>query len=604
MLAGSMQGSIPTPPSLPRRSLAPFVVTSILLAAGSGVLIALAGTMAMREKRLDAWRGERADVARVSRVRPADGEREVPPDVSIAVDFTFPRPPIPGMGLDPKTLADGATLFSADGSRVDAHANTSGAGDSLVLTPAAPLTPGATYTFKTNMLLTDENHRPVPTFSSTFVVAQSITKQKIDVAFEKVPLAIESGSAFTCVLIGPNHRLYAATFDGRILEFDLAPDGTPILVRTIDAIIKANGEPRTIIGLAFDPKDASKLWVSHGHLTPFVDGMMRGSKDWSGKLSVLDGEGFVNCRDAVVELPRAFKDHLTFQPSFGPDGALYVGQGSNTGNGGPDAKWGMRPEHLMTAAILRFDPAKRAGEWPIRAKTQGGGTYDPYAADAPLTIYATGVRSAYDTLWHSNGHLYTAVNGAAAGGATPARMSADGVTSLAAIDPVEFTCDDVLLDVQPGAYYGAPNPARDEYVLNGGNPTPDEDPYDVAAYPVGTRPEKNWRPPMFSFGKSVSPNGLIEYRAPAGFGGELDGAILVTRYSAGDDIVVLQLDANGKVIRQLTGITGFGGFRDPLDLTEDPTNGNIYVAEFGGQKITLLRPKRGESSDVYVRPNP
>ena len=102
----------------------------------------------------------------------------------------------------------------------------------------------------------------------------------------------------------------------------------------------------------------------------------------------------------------------------------------------------------------------------------------------------------------------------------------------------------------------------------------------------------------------MSPNGLLEYHAPPdGFGAAIDGAILVTRYSAGDDIVALQLEENGNVTRQLTGIEGFAGFRDPLDLTEDQTNGNIYVAEFGGEKITLLRPRRGASSEVYVRPN-
>ena len=36
------------------------------------------------------------------------------------------------------------------------------------------------------------------------------------------------------------------------------------------------------------------------------------------------------------------------------------------------------------------------------------------APDAPLTLYASGVRVGYDMLWHSNGSLYTAVNGSAA----------------------------------------------------------------------------------------------------------------------------------------------------------------------------------------------
>ena len=480
-----------------RSSPAVFLAICVALVAASAVLIALAGAMAKREVRLNEWRGARLEGTRISRVRPADGEREVPPDTSIAADLVFPRPAVAGMGIDPRTLAQGVRLFDAHGVQVEANANTSGAGDSLVLTPAAALVPGEKYIFKTSAILADENGRPVPPFSSEFTIARDITRSRFDVAFERVPLAIESGSAFTCVLIGPDHRLYAATYDGRILQFDLAADGTPTLRRTIDTIIKADGGPRTIIGLVFDPRDAARMWVSHGTLTPFVDGMMRGSKEWTGKLSVLDGPDFSRCRHAIVDLPRAFKDHLTFQPSFGPDGAIYVGQGSNTSVGGPDAKWGMRPERLLTAAILRFDPTKRVGEWPISVKTEAGGRYDPREDGAPLTLYATGVRSAYDTLWHSNGHLYTAVNGAAAGGATPARPSTTGLPPLTAIDPLDFTGDDVLLDVRPGAYYGAPNPTRDEYVLNGGNPTAGDDPYETPAYPVGTMPEATWRPPAF-----------------------------------------------------------------------------------------------------------
>ncbi len=44
-------------------------------------------------------------------------------------------------------------------------------------------------------------------------------------------------------------------------------------------------------------------------------------------------------------------------------------------------------------------------------RTEAGGSYDPYDPGAALTIYATGVRNAYDLLWHSNGRLYVPVNG-------------------------------------------------------------------------------------------------------------------------------------------------------------------------------------------------
>jgi hypothetical protein len=99
----------------------------------------------------------------------------------------------------------------------------------------------------------------------------------------------------------------------------------------------------------------------------------------------------------------------------------------------------------------------------------------------------------------------------------------------------------------------------------------------------------------YGFGKNVSPNGLPEYVGKQ-FDGLLDGTILVTRYSGGKDIIVLRPGPDGKISEAITGIDGFTGFSDPLDLTEDETTGNLYVAEYGGRQLTLLKPKPGTTS--------
>src|SRR6185503_6008982 len=123
------------------------------------------------------------------------------------------------------------------------------------------------------------------------------------------------------------------------------------------------------------------------------------------------------------------------------------------------------------------------------------------APDAALTIYATGVRVGYDMLWHSNGHLYTAINGSAQGGNTPGTPPEyKGMTPIAGIRNVDETQPDLLLKLEKGGYYGHPNPIRGEYVLNGGNPTEGKDPLEVTKYPVGTMPDKNWRHPAYNFG--------------------------------------------------------------------------------------------------------
>jgi glucose/arabinose dehydrogenase len=245
--------------------------------------------------------------------------------------------------------------------------------------------------------------------------------------------------------------------------------------------------------------------------------------------------------------------------------------------------WGERPERLLSATILRLDVANTCDE-PIDARTvDGGGTYDPAAPGAALTVYADGVRLAYDLLWHSNGHLYAPVNGSSAGGNTPA---GNGAPALHDIPTSEH---DWLLKVSPGRYYGHPNPLRGHYALNGGNPTAAQDLAEVSQYPVGTLPDPAWDPPVYDFGDHVSPNGVIEYRSPT-FGGRLQRKLLVCRYNAGSDILCLSLDTDGNVCSATAGIVGFTGFTNPLDLTEDVRTGCVYVAEYGARRITLLRP--------------
>src|SRR5258708_30280775 len=99
---------------------------------------------------------------------------------------------------------------------------------------------------------------------------------------------------------------------------------------------------------------------------------------------------------------------MTNQLSFGPDGALYVAQSSNTSYGAPDSIWGNRPEHLLNGAILRINT--RAITNAVDVKTDSGGTYNPGAPGAPVTLYATGLRNAYDMVWATNGRLCAPVN--------------------------------------------------------------------------------------------------------------------------------------------------------------------------------------------------
>ncbi|MEO6456264.1 MAG: hypothetical protein ABIN97_19460, partial [Ginsengibacter sp.] len=166
--------------------------------------------------------------------------------------------------------------------------------------------------------------------------------------------------------------------------------------------------------------------------------------------------------------------------------------------------------------------------------------------------------------------------------------------SIPALTNVQQTQKDFLFRVVRGGYYGHPNLLRGEYVMNGGNPTNSLDSGQVNDYPVGTRPDKNWRGYSFDFQTNMSPNGAIEYKSNT-FNGALKGALLVVRYSKHDDIITLYPGGTNKdIISSIEGpsIEGFSGFIDPLDIIEDVKTGNIYVSEYGRTgRIILLRPK-------------
>ena len=121
------------------------------------------------------------------------------------------------------------------------------------------------------------------------------------------------------------------------------------------------------------------------------------------------------------------------------------------------------------------------------------------------------------------------------------------------------------------------------------------DPVEVDRYPVGTRPEPNWRPPAATFGRNLAPCGILEYHG-AGPAAPLDGALFVCRYSGGKDVCVLVPNHDGSVREMITGIDGLTRLHDPLDIAQHPTTGHLYVVEHGGKRITLLRVKPGKET--------
>ncbi|MFT3788436.1 MAG: Ig-like domain-containing protein [Tepidisphaeraceae bacterium] len=533
-------------------------------------------------------------------VRPADGSENVSPlsPVQISVVLSSdPRDQSRSVSLDPATLSEKSVRIMRDDNDtpVAGRLNLGIAGDSVAFTPARPFEAGVKYRVQLTADLKDLVGRSmtVPQRTPTFTVSRDVVPTThIDAAFERVPLPVEP-AWYVALAVGPDGRLYAGTYDGRIVRFDVGSDGTLSSPRTITTILTRNGGPRTIGGIAFDPNStnaAPRLWVTHAQYHPFTPDAGP-ADDSTGTLTLLTGSDLQDAHDYVIHLPRSSKEHYPFKPTIGADDAVYWCQPSHTSLGAPDRAWDRRSEGPLTACVLRFDPKLVPTDAAaIDAITVG-------ESNPALTVFATGVRSARSLVLHRNGGLYAVIAGAPAGGNVPGRV---GTKTLSKLNPAFYLknpTDDTINLIERGQYYGHPNPTRGEIILNGGNPTPGNasggDPYGVIDYPDLTMPEPNWRMPLASLGRAGEPAGMIEYRMT---GSALDGALLVCRYGAGKDIVVLTLDEKRDVRQLLVGIDGLRDLADPIDLVQDPRTGALYVAELADSRITLLRPKAGGST--------
>lgn len=529
------------------------------------------------------------DHPRVTAIRPAAADGMISCNAFFAVDVELPNT---GHPIDPATVNSGSVrlIRRLDNTAVPARVNTSAAGDAIVLQPEQALDPNTVYRFEILPALKDTAGGSFQPFRASYTTGGGTEATSLPVAFEKVPLPQSAGRMYTAVTFSPDGALYAGTYDGYIFRYALNADGTVATATEIDVIRKAGD--RLITGLCFDPSSTAEtpvLYVSHGQST------RTSADEWTGTLTRLTGADLSQHQDVLVHLPRAARDHLNNQMAFGPDGALYLAIGSNSAMGDADPTWGNRPERKLSACVVRIDLAA-IGQRTIDVRTNDAdGPYDPAAPGAPVTLFATGVRNAYDVLFNRAGKMIAPINGSAAGGNAP--ESPD--KRVPGLHNLRLTIPDHLAQIDPGSYHGHPNPSRGEYVLMGGNPTDAIDSIEVNRYPVGTPPHPRWQPPIAEFGSNLSPCGILEFRG-VGRTAVLDGALMVCRFSGGKDICLFVPDAAGVYREMVTGLDGLFGFADPLDLAQHPTTGHLYVAEFGGKRLTLLRARPdGTSNRVY-----
>ena len=419
-------------------------------------------------------------------------------------------------------------------------------------------------------IFTSHRHGPSPltyTFDEFNARATSTgSSSQAGIAFDRTsfPVTLPTSMAW-----GPDNRLYVTEAFGKIHAFTLDANYQPIA----DQVITTMGS-RLALGITVDPLSTPSnviLWVSHSSPS-FDDGQPN-----SSTVTRLSGTGFTDRVDVITGLPRAKANHGINSIHFGPDGKLYIAQGGNTGAGAPNtenSEFGTMEEQPLSAALLVADVRNASFDGSCHNSSD---IFGPPPCD--VVPYATGLRNAYDFVFHSNGSLYAPDNGLGVTGTfppspTPPCFGFGNTASWTQGGHNPGQQPDILLRLQQGKYYGHPNPYRNECVFKDGGFQ-------------GVPPLPNYQSPILVLGDHHSANGMIEYGSGA-FCGSLQNELLIANYSVGDDITRVRLSADGTSVVSSASLVG--GFNDPLPLAQDPT-GTIFVGEFGGNKVTALRPQ-------------
>ena len=513
-----------------------------------------------------------------------------------------------------------------------------------------------------------------------------------EIAFEDAGAfrGIQGGSNIitnpTSLQFGPDGRLYVAEQNGTINAFTIGFQNGEYVATDVEIINQVqdiqnhnddgslnNNSNRQVTGIVVTGTAAQPvLYVSSSDPRISANGEVNLDTN-SGVITRLTRSGnSFEAVDIIRGLPRSEENHANNGLVISPDGNnLYVAVGGNTNNGAPSRFFSFTAEYTLSGTILEIDlqdinsrpiltdngPGQNGRQYiydlptlddpNIPNVTDGVGEdangldeAGPFGgndglnqailpADAPLRIFADGLRNHYDLAITQNGLLYTVDNGSNGNlGGNPIFVNGE-VTNQpnngGSGDPEPFFL------VQDGDYFGHPNPTRANQdgsltvLNNNGNPDNSLDVNSVSSLAdrvpdsvniqdgflidpskftgdadrlaqSGVRVERDSAQSNSLLTLGSSSNGLVEYNANA-FGGQLNGDLLVAQFNG--NITRLNLSNNGFSATSES-IPGLSGLATPLDVTVGP-NGTVWVAEIGGDFIRVFQPSTatpGVSSDV------
>jgi glucose/arabinose dehydrogenase len=355
---------------------------------------------------------------------------------------------------------------------------------------------------------------------------------------------------------GPDGRLYVAGASS-ISALTLDP-----VTKNVLATEQIASDLDLVLGLAFDPATPSpvKLYASRQNLDA--------TQGYSGVVSTFTAPGWQR-QDVITRLPSSVphNNHMTNGLAFGPDGRLYIAQGSNADSGIADPPGGQLffNETPLSAAILVADVHAQGFNGTITYDQQGSPVNDTVnQTGGDVHVFAPGTRNPYDLVWHSNSHLYATDNGAMGKGTSLGCASEGGFTS---------TSDELNL-IEEGNYYGAPNRNRGRF---------DERQCIYHSPQAGSGAD--FTAPIAILPTHCSCDGIAEYTAGA-FGGALQGDLIYAAWGR-DFVGRMHLAANGRSVTTTSVLSS--NFSSPLDVVVGP-DGTIYVAEFAANQISYLTP--------------
>ena len=282
--------------------------------------------------------------------------------------------------------------------------------------------------------------------------------------------------------------------------------------------------------------------------------------------------------DVITGLPTSAPvlNHLTNGLAFDSSGRLFIAQGSasDAGLADPSAATHYWHETPLSAAILMADV--HAAGFNGHITYSGGPPLDDNVnqTGGDVHTFAVGTRNPYDLVFHSNGHLYAADNGALGQNTSLTCDTAGGLTS---------TADELNL-IEQGNYYGAPNRNRgrtDTRQCTYRSPLDGDGP--------------GYTGPIAVLPNHCSCDGIAEYMSDA-FDGTLRHGLVIAQFIRGG-VVLEKLTDDGRSVG--AELTLGSDFDSPLDVAVTP-GGAIYIAEYTGNSIAYLLPDEGtpEPSDT------